>query len=366
MQFPRGSRATIQNTSRADLNGQTVVLGAFDSSKGRYSVLLDDGRSISLKSENLLPASSSSSSSGMAGKLSGMLNNPQVQQYLAQLQAAVNQLNTIFPGVDPKIVLGGFLLSTVVLIFFFGMARGVLLLACLGAIMTHGLTPYKQSGGGVAGAQAAMNAMGTKTSSTIKKYSGFTVSANQAMIGVCLVAFLVFRLTAPSSPSYTATRTRAGATADGNDMDDVEDLDDEDAEFFAAESQKLYTWEDMTSAYHFGIRSDTADILTFTKNYQKKKTTTKPQQQRSRSNYDDIPPPRPPMPPRASQSTTGWGFSDLFTLAILGNTVYTLGKDTATGSFDPNLIVPNFRQLPPWRMGLNALMLARLFGFSPI
>jgi hypothetical protein len=56
----------------------------------------------------------------------------------------------------------------------------------------------------------------------------------------------------------------------------------------------------------------------------------------------------------------------MFTLFILGQTVYSLGiQGSTTGSWDYKMVVVNAKNLPPLQMALNGFMLLRLFGMSP-
>ena len=69
-----------------------------------------------------------------------------------------------------------------------------------------------------------------------------------------------------------------------------------------------------------------------------------------------------------SARSSGSGFAsmgNMFTLLILGNAVYSLGK-TPAGGFDPQLIIPNAQLMPKWRLALNVMLVLRLFGMSPI
>ena len=322
MSFTQGTKATIQNlVSKAELNGSEVVIGALLST-GRYEVMLSNGTKMALKPTNLaaVPAA------GFP------FNNPMVQQYMAQLQNILTPIQQLFPGHDPKIVAGGLLGLLVLFSFIFGMMRSALLLSVVAVIFQFGLKPFKQAGGGKAGAQAAAAALGATTSNKIKQVSGFTISSNQSLLAVGVLLFVAFRLTGPSSavPAYGGD----ASSSSNNDINDSDDLDDEDAEFFA-QAPKLYTWSDVSQAYIKGF-ADVANQKTLDEgltDFSKKNKKKEPRSERQRtdSEYSSAPPPPPPLRQTSSASSGGWGMMQYFTLAMLGNTIYGLGKTPAGG-----------------------------------
>ena len=325
MSFTQGTKATIQNLVKAELNGSEVVIGALLST-GRYEVMLSNGTKMALKPTNL-------AASPAAGFPSSLFNNPMVQQYMAQLQNILTPIQQLFPGQDPKIVVGGLLGLLVLFSFFFGIMRSALLLSVVAVIFQFGLKPFKQAGGGKAGAQAAAAALGTTTSNKIKQVSGFTISSNQSLLAVGVLLFIAFRLTGPSSavPAYGGGDA---SSSSNNDINDSDDLDDEDAEFFA-QAPKLYTWSDVSQAYSKGF-ADVANQKTLDEgltDFSKKNKKKEPRSERRRtdSEYSSAPPPPPPLRQTSSSSSGGWGMMQYFTLAMLGNTIYGLGKTPAGG-----------------------------------
>ena len=294
-----GTSAKIQNVkSKPALNGQTVVVGAWKQQTGRYTVLLTSGEKIDLKPSNLLPLPSPTPSptGGLAGGLAGMMNNPQVQQYISQVQTILTQFKQLMPGTNPKFVIGGLLVLVVLFIYLLGMMRGTIFLCLFGTAFQLGMPAYKTAGGGKAGVQASVQAIGTKASTTIQQKTGYTVSAKQAMLGIGVLLFLVFKLTAPS-----AATSYARPPSVNTDESNEEELDDEDEEFFA-KSETLYSWEDMTKAYSFGIRKQEMDLDQFTKDFQKK-TQPKTEYRQSSS----TPPPHPSRT-GAPRAASGFGF----------------------------------------------------------
>ena len=54
----------------------------------------------------------------------------------------------------------------------------------------------------------------------------------------------------------------------------------------------------------------------------------------------------------------------IFTLGMIGKTVYDLGN-TASG-WDQTTFLMNLQTMPKWRLALNAFLILRLIGMSPI
>jgi hypothetical protein len=360
-----GSKATVQNTSRADLNGQEVTIASALASNGRYTVTLSTGSSIALKPSNLVPLPST------GGGIPGLPPAVQqyVQQYVQQFTHLIQQFNTMVPsGYDPKLFLGGLVVVFFVFVYFVGFMRTALCLSVGSVLFRFGRTAYQQAGGGKNGVQAAAGAIGTSASSKIKQVTGFTVSSTQALLALGVVLFVVVRLSAPSSPTPTYQH-RASSAEQGD-----EDLDDDDAAFFGV-SKKLYTWEEVENAYKIGFNDveKKENVQEGLEDYSKQHKKKEARPSTTGSSYSSAPPPMGRAggggghaPSRSSGGFGGFGIGSMFTLLMLGNTVYSCGKHPATGSFDPSLVVPGLSALPKWRLGLNALMLLRLFGLSPI
>lgn len=367
--FTLGTKATIQNTSRADLNGQQVTIAsALNESNGRYTVTLSSGASLALKPGNLLPITSSSGIPGLPPSLAGLLNNPAIQQYVQQATNMITQFNQLIPTCyGPQLFLSGVVVFFFIFIYFFGFMRSGLLISVSFVLFRFGSPAYKQAGGGKNGAQAAAGAIGTTASSKIKSITGFTLSPNQSLLGLGVLLFVLFRLSAPSSPTPTPAYHRA-SPADH----DVDDLDDEDAAFFGV-PKKLYSWQDVENAYTTGFNDveKKENMKEGLEDYTKQHKKRESRPSTTRTSYSSAPP--PPPGGRAgsggrvpSRSSGGFGIGSMFTILMLGNTIYSCGKNPATGSFDPSLVIPGLRSLPKWRLALNALFLLRLFGMSPI
>ena len=358
--FHVGSKATIQNTSRADLNGQEVTIASALASNGRYTVTLSTGSSIALKPSNLVPFAATGGIPGLP---------PAVQQYVHQFTQLIRQFNTMVPsGYDPKLFLGGLVVFFFVFVYFVGFMRTALCLSVGSVLFQYGRNAYQQAGGGKNGVQAAAGAIGTSASFKIKQVTGFTVSSTQALLAIGVLLFVLVSLSAPSSP--TPTYQHQASSAEQGD----EDLDDDDAAFFGV-SKKLYTWEEVENAYKIGFNDveKKENVQEGLEDYSKQHKKKEPRPSTAGSPYSSAPPPMGRargggghVPSRSGGGFGGFGIGSMFTLLMLGNTVYSCGKHPATGSFDPSLVVPGLSALPKWRLGLNALMLLRLFGLSPI
>jgi hypothetical protein len=353
--FQQGSEAQIQHTSRADLNGQLCRVGELVN--GRYQcTVLATNKIISLKPEKLCTPS----------PFAKFMNNPLFRQYFNQAQTLLNQFN--HTGYDPKLIIGGVILLFLALVYLFGFMRGGLILSVVFLTLSNGQSAYKNAGGGKNGAQAAANEVGTRLSRRIKSITGFSVPAKYTLFGAGVALFVLLRLTAPASTSSYAmpASTNAGSTNTGTD-----DLDEEDAAFFGI-SEKLYTWEDVENAYKVGFNdfqkkeSLNEGIEDYTKNHKKRERRNVNDDTRR---YSSAPPPMGGAGRHSgSARSSGSGFAsmgNMFTLLILGNAVYSLGK-TPAGGFDPQLIIPNAQLMPKWRLALNVMLVLRLFGMSPI
>ena len=356
MSFPLNSKATITGTSRADLNGQEVIVGNL--ANGRYTVVLPNGTSIKLKPERLSALASTGAIPGLPAPLQKLFNNPALQQYLTQITGALEQLNTMFPGYSPQMIIGGLLLTFFAVGFLLGFMRASLLVSIGIMFFKFGMPAYTQKGGGTSGMQAAAGAVGGTVGTKIKQVTGFTVSANQALLGLGVVLFLLFRLSAPAAAAAAVYRPSSSRGTGGE-----EDLDEEDEELFGV-ARQLYTWDDVTTAYTTGYndvekkKELTEGLNDFTTNNKKKEARAK------RAEYSSAPPPMGGARTTAAASS-GWGMGQYFTLFMIGNTVYSLGK-TSSGGFDPSLVMVGLQTMPKWRLGLNAFLILRLFGLSPV
>jgi hypothetical protein len=61
----------------------------------------------------------------------------------------------------------------------------------------------------------------------------------------------------------------------------------------------------------------------------------------------------------------GFGISNMFTIFILGRTVYSLGQGPA-GGWSPANVIQNAQRMQGMQLFFFGLMLLRLFGLSPI
>eukprot|EP00939_MAST-03C_sp_MAST-3C-sp1_P002085 g2085.t1 len=62
----------------------------------------------------------------------------------------------------------------------------------------------------------------------------------------------------------------------------------------------------------------------------------------------------------------GFGIGKLISVAVLGNSVWTLGKSPSSGSWDYRAAIQNFQYLPTYRKALMAFLILRVLGLSPI
>ena len=179
-----GARVEISGLkSRGDLNGRRAIVRNA-TMNGRFVCAVDGtGEQISLKPGNLklLSAAPAPGAGGLQGHLAEAQR--QVKEALDQVQAMLP------PGTNPTMVLGGAALLFGVFAFVFGLVRTGLLVSVLFFAVRHGADDFKASGGGMNGAKAAANSIGSKVSRRVLSITGFTLSPMQAL-GCVAVLFL--------------------------------------------------------------------------------------------------------------------------------------------------------------------------------
>jgi len=182
-------RVKVISTSQEDLNGQQGDATSFDSDKGRYTVLMDSGKTVSLKPMNLETIPGELRNSRPAGMPAGMPGIPQGYEEAAkQAQMWLQTLQrNLPPGISPQMLVGGIAGLTVISIYILGFMKAILVLGILFSGLFLGFPEFRSSGGGLKGMRAAVS----KLENTIIQYAstrtGFSISSMQARIIVVLL-----------------------------------------------------------------------------------------------------------------------------------------------------------------------------------
>ena len=123
-----GCRVQVLGTSKAELNGKHGRATGFNSERGRYTVVLDNGETIALKPSNVdrLPGGEDdggAASGGMPGVdrlfQSMGLGGPQLAQAQAQLAEVQRMLKGFLPpGVDLSHAAAGLAVLSLLTIYF--------------------------------------------------------------------------------------------------------------------------------------------------------------------------------------------------------------------------------------------------------
>jgi hypothetical protein len=358
-----GARVRIAGLkSRADLNGKQAVVKN-GTMNGRFVCTVDGtSEQISLKPANLeLLASAPAPGQGWAGRAAEVQR--QVQETLDRVQAMLP------PGTNPTVVLGGAALLVGLFAFMFGLVRTALLVSVLIFAVRNGADDFKTGG-----AKAAANAIGTKVSRKVLSVTGFTLAPMQALGLVVVVLLLLMRITGGGGGGGTPPSDRSSPRGYDSTVGVDDEIDDEDPLIFGM-NNPTYSWDEMEAAYKAGFEDANNEDTTFEtslpamkKKASKKAKKKKKKRRRAMGEDDDF-----GMPSSYGGGGSGgggggggggFGMMQIFTLGMIGKTVYDLGN-TAAG-WDQSTFLMNLQTMPKWRLALNAFLILRLVGMSPI
>ena len=376
-----GAKVRIQGLrSRGDLNGKEATVRNA-TMNGRFVVLVQGtGEQISLKPGNMQLLAAAPPAGGGGGGASGSpFSAERIAEIQRQVQQFVSQIQSMVPpGTNPTIVLGAGAVLLGLFAFTFGLMTTALLVSVLVFAARHGADSFRAAGGGKEGAKAAANAIGAKVSSKVRSVTGFNLSPMQALGLVAVILLLVLRITSSVGSGGVASPKQRGQ---GNSFDPFsstvgvdDELEEEDPLIF--DSGPTYEWKDMELAYKAGYDDAIDNEKSFQESLtglkkkqeetrQKKKKKKKKRQRRrpAMDDYDDMPPPSS-YGSGSSGGGGGFGIMKIFTLGIIGKTVYDLGNGPA--GWNQQTFLMNLQAMPKWRLALNAFLVLRLIGMSPI
>jgi hypothetical protein len=211
-------RVKITGTSKPELNNQEGRANAYNTETMRYTVSLDNGRSVALKVSNLIPIGNDEESSGGGGGfpgMQGMPGMPDISQYLNMLPPLLraklmrgempnlDDLKNILPsGVTPMHA-GGVVMSFLLLSFKFGLFKTVFLFTVVGYVVYAGFNTFTRAGGGLEGVKAAGGAIGQQASDHIKLYTKQNLSPTLSLVavGIAMIAVLYVMFAPAGAPS---------------------------------------------------------------------------------------------------------------------------------------------------------------------
>lgn len=341
---PPSTIVKVVNTSRENLNGQLGIVLAYQNDRGRYVVLVTgvSQEQVSLKPENLVKASWLEQ---FKAQYQLMQNNPQVQQQLAAIYSKIQGLT----GTKPEYVGVAALVLLLASVYFLGFNRTLLLLSSLMLVVIT-ILPDLQVG---ATPQQVLRNAPMRFRAVIRQNVPMVGDriADSSILSGLVAAVLVFffvnalvgggsRGSASSAPPPMST---TGSSSPTPRMDRAL-LEDYYQKGFEDGKAGLKFGTSLPVATPQGVDTGTSSATTG-----------------ASSEYawpgSDYIPPSPSPRPSALSKLMNW--SSLFSLYVVGSTVYTAGR-TVEGGFDPQLMMVNLRMLDPWKMGMLALSVYRL------
>lgn len=337
-------RVKVSGTSNLDLNNQEGRAVAYNAETMRYTVLLDNGRSVALKVSNLIPSGNEEETSGGQG-FSGVQGMPGMPAMMNMLPSwlrvklmrgempNIDDLRKILPsGVTPMHV-GGIVVAFLLLGFKFGVFKTTLLFTVVGYILYYGFTPFSRASGGLNGAKAAGAAVGQKASEHIRLYTSQNLSPSLALgaVGIALAAVLYVTLATSSSDSN-------GGTAYHTDY------------YPSASMGGLMASDAYDKGYADGLAGKPHDWISYA----------------GTANARSPPPSYQPSSPTKAGLFGGFSMGKLFSIVILGRQVYSLGNVPGGGGWNFELALANLRNQSMMQNVFMGLMVLRLFGMSPI
>jgi hypothetical protein len=343
---PPSTIVKVVNTSREALNGQLCVVLAYQNDRGRYVVIVTGAsqEQVSLKPENLVKASWLEQ---FQAQYQLMQNNPQVQQQLRSMYTKVQGLT----GMKPEYVGMAALVLLVVGVYFLGFNRTLLLLSSVMLVVIT-ILPDLQAG---ANPQQILRNAPMRFRAIIREnvpVVGDRIASSSVLSGLVaavLVFFLVNALVGgggsrgrSGAPPPPPMMTTTGALPPKPLMDRA-----------LLEDYYQRGFEDGQAGLEFGTSLPVATPQGV--DTASSSSTTTAGSEYSWPGSDYIPP--PPKGPSILSKLMNW--SSLFSLYVVGSTVYTAGR-TVEGTWDPQLCVVNLRMLDPWKMGMLALSVYRL------
>ena len=341
------TRVKVVGTSKVDLNDQEGVAVSYSAEAMRYTVLLDNGRSVALKVANLVPvgepgeARASSTGSGTWFPGAAGAGIPSMDQLISVLPGwlrdkvlrgeipSIDDLSRIFPPGVTATHVGCVGILFLLMLFKFGMLRTLLLFSILGFIFYSGFAAFSRAGGGLSGITCAATEIGERLSRYIHTSTQRHIAPNLALggLGAALLAVMYFMFTGDNAPHISGSVLSSPR--------------------FDAEEAYIRGYDDAVAGRPLQWSSHAQDFSA------------------TETSYNIPPNSYNPGPSRNQSLFGGFGFGKLITLGILAKQIYSLGAIPGAG-WDINYARANLMNMSAMQKGFMALMVLRLVGMSPI
>lgn len=334
-------RVKVTGTSKPELNDQEGRATGYNRETNRYTVLLDNGRSVSLKVANLIPGpvEDDSPSSGIPG-MSGMPGMPDMSKLFAMMppwlssklmRGEMPNMNDLIRLLPPGVTLTHIGIVSVlffVMVFRYGFMKSLIFFSFVVGSLYFGYTPYVEAGGGVSGLKAASNSLGRKFSYFIYSLTQQNIPEHLSIIalGAVSVAMLYYVFIQGGLAPIDSQSQYSGPTFTAEDAYDEGYAD--------AKANRPHDWIGSDSYRYASSRDRSASGV------------------RSGSGFGAF-------------SMPSLGIGNIFTIAMLGRQVYSLGSIPG-GGWDMGLAYSNFMHMATMQKVFMGMMLLRLFGLSPI
>lgn len=351
---PPSTFVVIQNTSRAELNGQVGV--AIQYLQDRYIVVLTQAprsEPKSFKAEHLRKATWSEQ---LRAQYTLMMNDPTVQRQMQQILLKVKQMT----GLEPQYVVGLLMVLILGSVWFLGFRRTVLLLS-FSLMMGMVLVPTYIETNNIKGAlQRAPQRLRLILLESNLPFAAKIASSNLYM--ALLVGLLVAFFVSGMLPQATGPARSQSMTTSAADM----------SSWFSKANQQVpsIALADMDRFYKLGF-DDAIDQRPFGASLSQVKTESieaqpaqPPGPHRDEAAGEAIDPYDPsfgaiPLP-KKSKAASLFTISNAMCVFAIVRTVNELGRDGADGHLDWRRLWANLQVQPVWRLGLLGVSVYRL------
>lgn len=358
-------RVKVTGTSKAELNNQQGLVKNYSTDNMRYTVALDNGRSVALKPANLIPIDNADEAAsggipGMSGipamsgmpdlsKLMGMMP-PWLMQKLMRgeipgLDDAERLLHSFLPPGVTLMHIGGATVLFLAMTYKLGFMKTLVLFGLVGFILFLAHGAFSRAGGGINGVKAGGQAVGEYVSDKIFETTKQKVSYNVGL-GVAVVALLGV-LYYVLFAGFVSSLFSFGSS--GND----------------------YSYDEppitASEAYSKGFEDGSAGRP---RDWSSHVTLARQKFEENQKYHGESFSSAPSGSSGFSLGSLfggggGFGIGKLMSLGFFARQVYTLGS-VPGGSWSMELAYANFMNQNTMQKCLFAFMLLRLFGISPI
>ncbi len=344
----------MSGTSQNDINNKEGLATSYSSETMRYTVLLDNGRTVALKANNLIQVGDSDEPSGSSmpsiASISHLLNRlpPQIRMKLQRGEMpTMADLTCLLPPGVTLMHLGGAGVLVIFALLKFGIVKTVLLFGTVGFILYAGFGPFSRAGYGVAGLKAASIAVGETVSDLIgrktRKYISPRISV--AIVAALLAAVMYFVFFTGSRGAASSLH-RPVETSFPNS-------------YGRTFSESALTFAD---AYALGYSDAISGKVQDWQAHSDQFTATR---QTFHSDFSDSHSYQPPEPQASVGLFGGFGIGKIISLLVLGKQIHGLGAQPG-GGWDKDLALANLMNQSNVQKGMMLFMVLRLLGMSPI